>query len=69
MGWRASRAAKITAGLGLGHVEAGVVTEELGRTLTPSPFLSTAILAANALARRVMKSKRASTCRESSPAI
>jgi alkylation response protein AidB-like acyl-CoA dehydrogenase len=38
-------------GSGLGHVEAGVVMEELGRTLTPSPFLSTALLAASALAR------------------
>jgi alkylation response protein AidB-like acyl-CoA dehydrogenase len=38
-------------GLGLGHVEAGVVMEELGRTLTPSPFLSTAVLAASTIAR------------------
>src|SRR5882724_6326480 len=38
-------------GMGLGHVEAGVIMEELGRTLAPSPFLSTALLAANALAR------------------
>jgi alkylation response protein AidB-like acyl-CoA dehydrogenase len=38
-------------GLGLGHVEAGVVMEELGHTLTPSPFLSTAVLAATAIAR------------------
>lgn len=38
-------------GLGLGAVEAGVVTEEIGRHLTPSPFLSTAVLAASALAR------------------
>src|SRR5688500_1834512 len=30
-------------GLGLGHVEAGVVLEEIGRNLTPSPFLTTAI--------------------------
>ena len=38
-------------GLGLGAVEAGVVTEALGKHLTPSPFLSTAVLAASALAR------------------
>jgi alkylation response protein AidB-like acyl-CoA dehydrogenase len=38
-------------GAGLGHVEAGVVMEEIGRTLTPSPFLSTALLAAAALGR------------------
>ncbi len=36
-------------GLGLGHVEAGVVLEEMGRNLTPSPFLSTAIAAVEAL--------------------
>src|SRR3974390_233232 len=34
-------------GSGLGCVEAGVVMEEIGRTLMPSPFLSTAVLAAS----------------------
>ena len=38
-------------GSGLGCVEAGVVMEEIGRTLMPSPFLSTAVLAASALSR------------------
>jgi alkylation response protein AidB-like acyl-CoA dehydrogenase len=38
-------------GSGLGCVEAGVVMEEIGRTLMPSPFLSTAVLAAAALSR------------------
>jgi alkylation response protein AidB-like acyl-CoA dehydrogenase len=38
-------------GSGLGCVEAGVVMEEIGRTLMPSPFLSTAVLAASALLR------------------
>ena len=38
-------------GSGLGHVEAGIVMEEIGRNLTPSPFLSTAILGATALLR------------------
>jgi alkylation response protein AidB-like acyl-CoA dehydrogenase len=38
-------------GSGLGYVEAGVVMEEIGRTLMPSPFLSTAVLAASALSR------------------
>ncbi len=36
-------------GLGLGHVEAGVVLEEIGRNLSPSPFLSTAVAAVEAL--------------------
>ena len=30
-------------GLGLSHVEAGIVLEEIGRNLTPSPFLMTAV--------------------------
>ncbi|MEA2942059.1 MAG: hypothetical protein QOD09_2588 [Bradyrhizobium sp.] len=38
-------------GSGLGCVDAGVVMEEIGRTLMPSPFLSTAVLAASALSR------------------
>ncbi len=38
-------------GSGLGAVEAGVVMEEIGRTLMPSPFLSTGVLAASALTR------------------
>ena len=38
-------------GSGLGCVEAGVVMEEIGRTLMPSPFLSSAVLAASALSR------------------
>ena len=36
-------------GSGLGAVEAGVVAEAIGRNLTPSPFLSTGLLAARAL--------------------
>src|SRR6201996_7280542 len=36
-------------GSGLGLVEAGGVMGEIGRTLMPSPFLSTAVLAASAL--------------------
>jgi hypothetical protein len=38
-------------GSGLGLVEAGVVIEEIGRSLMPSPFLSTAVLASSALSR------------------
>ncbi len=38
-------------GSGLGCVEAGIVMEEIGRTLMPSPFLSTGVLAASALSR------------------
>jgi alkylation response protein AidB-like acyl-CoA dehydrogenase len=38
-------------GSGLGCVEAGIVMEEIGRTLMPSPFLATSVLAASALSR------------------
>jgi len=38
-------------GAGLGYVEAGVIMEEIGRNLTPSPFLSTSLLGATALLR------------------
>jgi alkylation response protein AidB-like acyl-CoA dehydrogenase len=36
-------------GLGMGHVEAGIVLEEIGRNLTPSPFLTSSVIAATAL--------------------
>jgi len=51
MGWAGILVPPDYDGLGLGHVEAGVVMEEIGHTLTPSPLLSTSILAATALAR------------------
>lgn len=41
--------AEADGGLGLGHVEAGIVLREIGRNLTPSPFLSTAVIGATAL--------------------
>ena len=36
-------------GLGMGHVEAGIVLTEIGRNLTPSPFLTTSVMATTAL--------------------
>jgi alkylation response protein AidB-like acyl-CoA dehydrogenase len=51
MGFTGMLAPEAYGGLGLGYVEAGVVMEEIGRNLTASPFLSTAILATTALAR------------------
>ncbi len=36
-------------GLGMGHVEAGIVLEEIGRNLSPSPFLTTSVGAVEAL--------------------
>jgi alkylation response protein AidB-like acyl-CoA dehydrogenase len=46
-------------GSGLGHVEAGVIMEAIGRNLTPSPFLSTALLGATALNRDGNKARNA----------
>ncbi|MBO9711972.1 acyl-CoA dehydrogenase family protein [Sphingomonas sp.] len=44
-------------GLGLGHVEAGVVLEEIGRNLSPSPFLATAVAAVAALDRSAARER------------
>lgn len=49
MGLAGVLVAEDQGGSGLGAVEAGVVAEALGRTLTPSPFLSTGVLAARVL--------------------
>ncbi len=49
MGFTGILIGETQGGLGLGHVEAGVVLEEIGRNLSPSPFLSTAVAAVEAL--------------------
>ncbi len=49
MGFTSILMSEEDGGLGLGHVEAGVVLEEMGRNLTPSPMLSTAVAAVSAL--------------------
>ena len=49
MGFTGMLIPEAEGGLGLGHVEAGIVLEEIGRNLTPSPFLSTAVAAVEAL--------------------
>lgn len=51
MGWAGILVPPDYDGLGLGHVEAGVVMEELGHTLTPSPLLATSLVGATAIAR------------------
>ncbi|RDC60666.1 Very long-chain specific acyl-CoA dehydrogenase, mitochondrial [Alteripontixanthobacter maritimus] len=50
MGFTGMLVGEDDGGLGMGHVEAGIVLEEIGRNLTPSPFLSSSVLAATALA-------------------
>jgi acyl-CoA dehydrogenase len=49
MGFAGILIAEEHGGSALGPVEAGVVAEALGRTLTPSPFLGSAVLAARIL--------------------
>jgi alkylation response protein AidB-like acyl-CoA dehydrogenase len=49
MGFTGILVPEADGGLGLGHVEAGVVLEEIGRNLAPSPFLTTAVAAVEAL--------------------
>jgi len=49
MGFIGVLADEADGGLSLGHVEAGIILEEIGRNLSPSPFLSTAVGAVTAL--------------------
>ena len=49
MGWAGILVDEEHGGADFGFVGAGVLAEEMGRTLTASPFLSTSILAATAL--------------------
>ena len=49
MGWSGVLIAEDHGGVGLGHVEAGLIAEEMGRTLTASPYLSSSVLGATAL--------------------
>lgn len=46
-------------GSGLGAVEAGVIGEALGKSLTPSPFLSSSVLAARLIGRAGSAEQRA----------
>lgn len=51
MGWASVLVPEEHGGVAMGHVAAGVIAEEMGRTLTASPYLSTAIMGATALSR------------------
>lgn len=50
MGLTGMLAAEVDGGLAMGHVEAGIVLREIGRNLTPSPFLTTSVMGVTALA-------------------
>lgn len=51
MGWTSVLVPEAHGGVEMGHVAAGVIAEEMGRTLTASPYISTAIMGATALSR------------------
>ncbi|MBD3729524.1 MAG: acyl-CoA/acyl-ACP dehydrogenase [Sphingomonadales bacterium] len=51
MGFAGMLVSEEDGGLGMGHVEAGIVLEEIGRNLTPSPFLISSVMAATALGK------------------
>ena len=58
-GYSATLVPKADGGLGLGVIEAGLISEQLGHTLTPSPFLSTAVLAGWAISQAGSPAQRA----------
>lgn len=49
MGFAGMMISEDDGGLGMGNVEAGIVLEEIGRNLTPSPFLTSSVMAGTAL--------------------
>ncbi len=51
MGWTGILIDEANGGSDFGHVGMALVCEEMGRTLTASPFLSTAVMAATAIRR------------------
>jgi alkylation response protein AidB-like acyl-CoA dehydrogenase len=51
MGWTSVLVPEDFGGVEMGYVAAGVIAEEMGRTLTASPYLSTAIMGATAFSR------------------
>jgi alkylation response protein AidB-like acyl-CoA dehydrogenase len=65
MGWTAILVPEEHGGLGYGYTGLGIVLEESGRTLTPSPLLSTALTGAAAL----LVAGTAEQCAERLPAL
>jgi alkylation response protein AidB-like acyl-CoA dehydrogenase len=49
LGWAGIPFGEELGGAGLGYAELGIVLEELGRTLAPTPMLSTVVLAGSAI--------------------
>ena len=59
MGWTSVLVPEDFGGVEMGYVAAGVIAEEMGRTLTASPYLSTAIMGATAFGRFGSDSQKA----------
>lgn len=59
MGWAGILVEEAYGGADFGFVGAGVIAEEMGRTLTASPFLATSVLAATALKKFGSDAQRA----------
>jgi acyl-CoA dehydrogenase len=51
LGWTSIHIGEVHGGAGCGYADLAVVLHELGRALTPAPFLASAVLASGALAR------------------
>jgi alkylation response protein AidB-like acyl-CoA dehydrogenase len=49
LGWTSIHVPESCGGAGAGYAELGIVLHELGRAITPSPFLASAVLATGAL--------------------
>lgn len=49
MGWAGVLVPESAGGSDMGHAAAGILAEEMGKTLASSPFISTAVIAATAL--------------------
>ena len=49
LGWTSLHVAEEHGGAGCGYADLAVVLHELGRAITPSPFLASAVLATGAL--------------------
>ena len=58
MSWTGMLVPEAFGGLDFGYVGAGLLCEEMGRTLTASPFLSTAVMAVTALRRGGTKAQQ-----------
>jgi len=60
MGFTGMLVPEAHGGLGLGHVETGLVMQEIGRNLTASPFFASSVVAVSAIARGASPAQQAS---------